>query len=486
MLRSWNLNMDLQFRSGLAIYKQISQKIIEEIKLGRLSAATAMPGTRHLASYLGVNRRTVVLAYDELIAQGWLCAEDRRGTFVSSHIPDSLTSYKSVSARNALALKASSEPNLVQDCYNDSSITKVIEFNDGVLDARLIPFESLSRAFRHALLYSISPSRLDHYNPRGQYELRKSVSTMLKMERGLHVDVNQICTVRGSQMGIFLIARVLSAKNDNVIFANLTYPPASEAFKSCGANILTVGVDEHGINVNEIEQLCLKHKIRVVYVMPHHQFPTTAMMPAERRLRLLLLAEKYDFVILEDDYDHEFDFSYHPVLPIASIDRYDRVIYVGSLSKVLPASLRVGYIAASSNFIDKCAAEMMLVNRQGNSVTELAVSELMNKGVLKRHIKKTLKIYNQSRALLAELLQSELADAIEFTAPEGGLAFWLKLKSNLSPELIVSRAIEEKIHIAAEAIFTLENSNSVAIRLGFGNLDNNQISSAVQILKRIL
>lgn len=485
MLRSWNLNMDLQFRSGLAIYKQITQKIIEEIKLGRLSASTAMPGTRHLASYLGVNRRTVVLAYDELIAQGWLCAEDRRGTFVSSNIPDLLSSYKGASAVNTLALKTSNEAICAQGYYNDTS-TKVIEVNDGVPDANLISFEELSRAFRHALLYCVSPNRLDHYSPRGQYELRKSVSTMLKMERGLHVSVDQICTVRGSQMGIFLIARILSGKNDNVIFANLTYPPANEAFKSCGANILTVGVDEYGINVNEIEQLCLKHRVRVVYVMPHHQFPTTVMMPDERRLRLLLLAEKYDFFILEDDYDHEFDFSYHPVLPIASIDRYDRVIYVGSLSKILPASLRVGYIAAPSHFIDKCAAEMMLVNRQGNSVTELAVSELMNKGALKRHIRKILKIYNQNKVLLAELLESELTNAIEFATPEGGLAFWLKIKSNLSPELITSRALKENMHIPPEAIFTLENPNSVALRFGFGSLDSNQIIRAVQILKRIL
>lgn len=287
-------------------------------------------------------------------------------------------------------------------------------------------------------------------------------------------------------MGIFLVARILCDKYDNVIFENLTYPPAREAFKSCGANILNVGVDEHGIKVDEIEQLCLKHKIKAVYVTPHHQFPTTVMMLAERRLKLLLLAEKYDFMILEDDYDHEFHFSHHPMQPLASIDQYERVIYVGSLSKVLAPGLRVGYIAAPSIFIDKCAAEIMLIDRQGNSVTELAVSELMNKGVLKHRIRKTLKIYNQRRMLLEKLLQSELADVIDYVTPNGGLAFWLKLKSNLSPEVIVSRAIGEKIHIPSEVIFTLENLNSVAIRLGFGNLDSNQISNAVQSLKRIL
>ncbi len=486
MLRSWGLKMELQFKSGQAIYMQITQKIIEEIKLGRLPASTTMPGSRYLASDLGVNRRTVVLAYDELIAQGWLCTEYRRGTFVSENIPGMLISHERSGIDNVLALKAFDALNLDQDIYCDNSTTKLIEFNDGIPDSRLIPFEVLSRAFRHALVYSARSKRLGYDNPRGQLELRKSISVMLNMERGLHVDVNQICIVRGSQMGIFLVARILINKNDNVVFEHLTYPPAREAFKSCGANILTVGVDEHGINVDEIELLCLKNKIKAVYVTPQHQFPTTVMMLAERRLKLLLLAEQYDFAILEDDYDHEFHFSHHPMLPLASTDRSQRVIYIGSLSKVLAPGLRVGYIAASPAFIDRCAAEIMLIDRQGNSVTELAVSELMNKGVLKHHIRKTLKIYNQRRVLLAKLLQEKLPNVIDFCTPSGGLAFWLNLKFDLDVDKLVDRFMEEKIRISPDAIFVQENNNYKAIRLGFGTLDFDEIINVVQSLKRIL
>jgi GntR family transcriptional regulator/MocR family aminotransferase len=369
---------------------------------------------------------------------------------------------------------------------NEVSSTNLIDFNDGIPDTRLIPFEVLSRAFRHALVSSSRANRLGYDNPKGALALRKSISTMLNMERAMHVDVDNICIVRGSQMGIFLAARLLTRPNDCVVFETLTYPPAREAFRSCGATILTVGLDEHGIRLDELEVLCRNNKIRAIYVTPHHQFPTTVMMTAERRLGLLMLADLYNFVILEDDYDHEFHFSHHPVFPLASVDRTGRVIYVGSLSKVLAPGLRIGYVVASPNFIDKCATEIMLIDRQGNSVTELAASELIDAGEVKRHIRKSFKVYNERRVLLATLLRKELFDFVDFDMPDGGLAFWIRLKSNMKTEDIMSRALEEKIRILPGAIFTLGSTNSQAIRLGFGSLDSTELTAGIQRLSHAL
>ena len=487
MLRSWKLNIVLKNPSGLALYLQIAQQIIDEIQRGRLAPSAAMPGTRELAAKMNVNRKTIVLAYDELIAQGWLTTESRRGTFVSAKLPrfspDRLSNIDlapSVTEAPAPALAA------YASAIETENNAQLIDFNDGIPDTRLIPFETISKAFRHALIEPIRTNKLGYGDPRGALSLRHALSEMLNMERGLNVDIDNICIARGSQMGIFLAARVLANSNQYVVVENLSYPPAREAFRSCGAKILTVGLDQNGINVNELEALCKKYPISAIYVTPHHQFPTTVMMTAERRLKLLMLAEQYHFVIVEDDYDHEFHFHHHPVFPLASSNHAGRVIYVGSLSKVLAPGLRVGYIVASKEIINQCASEVMLIDRQGNSVTELAVAELMDSGEIKRHIRRTLKVYSERRNVLIQLLQDELCEFVNFDSPNGGLAIWLRLNEGIDVNKLVQKALLEKVRILPAPMFSESPINIHAIRLGFGSLNTDELTSGIQRLKRAL
>jgi GntR family transcriptional regulator/MocR family aminotransferase len=485
MLRSWDLNLHITKSSGLVVYLQIAQQIIDEIQRGRLVPSAAMPGTRELAESLKVNRKTVVLAYDELIAQGWLTTENRRGTFVSAKLPhfSPLSNINKPEKQGALK-----KPVPALEKYalaiEAEDIALAIDFNDGIPDSRLIPFETLSKAFRHALIAPVRSNKLGYGDPKGVLNLRHAIAEMLNMERGLSVDIDNICIARGSQMGIFLAARVLAKPNEYVVVENLSYPPAREAFRSCGAKILTVSLDDHGINVSELEELCKKYPISGIYVTPHHQFPTTVMMTAERRLKLLMLAEQYDFVIVEDDYDHEFHFHHHPVFPLASTNHAGRVIYVGSLSKVLAPGLRVGYLVASKEIINQCASEVMLIDRQGSSVTELAVATLMESGEIKRHIRRTLKVYNERRNVLIDLLQNELGQFMNFDSPNGGLAIWLRLNDDIDINKLVQKALLEKVRILPGSLFSESFANINGIRLGFGSLNATELATGIQRLKR--
>lgn len=486
MLRSWNLNLIVTKTSGLAVYLQVVHQVIDEIKRGRLAPSTAMPGTRELADKLQVNRKTIVLAYDELIAQGWLTTEHRRGTFVSASLPAFLPSKST-----AMHMAEIHSPKFTSYARHlapedQATLEHCIDFNDGIPDTRLIPFEILSRAFRHALVVSSRANRLGYDDPRGVLPLRQAITAMLNMDRGLSISVDNTCIVRGSQMGIFLAARILTRPGDYIVVENLSYPPAREAFRSCGAQILGVGLDEHGIDVIKLEDLCKQHPVRAIYVTPHHQFPTTVMMTAERRLKLLRLAEQYDFVIVEDDYDHEFHFHHHPVFPLASTEHGGRVVYVGSLSKVLAPGLRVGYLVASRAFISQCAAEIMLIDRQGNSVTELAVAELMESGEIKRHIRRTLKIYSERRDILVGLVRNELGEFVSFEPPVGGLALWLRLNEVIDIDAFVQKALFEQVRLLPGSLFSESKTHIKGIRLGFGSLNAKELETGIRRLRQTL
>ncbi|WP_035059735.1 MocR-like pyridoxine biosynthesis transcription factor PdxR [Andreprevotia chitinilytica] len=486
MLRPWELALSIQRDGELPIHLQIAQSIIDEIQRGRLPPGTPLPGTRELAERLAVNRKTAVLAYDELIAQGWLRTQGRRGTFVA---PELLANVGAASPH------ARDETPLVEASYRlygapwqqeAPSQPGTIEFSDGVPDSRLIPFDVLGRAYRRALIATARANRLAYGDPRGERPLREALAAMLGMERGLSADADNICVVRGSQMGIYLAARLLVRPGDHVALDALTYPRARETFRAAGAHTLSIAQDEWGMLPDDLERQCRQQRIQAVYLTPHHQFPTTVMMPVERRMRLLALAEQYGFAIVEDDYDHEFHFSHRPMFPLASVDRGGKVLYVGSLSKVLAPGLRVGYIVGSKDLIDRCAAEILLIDRQGNAVTELAVAELMHSGELKRHIRRALRVYEARRQHFAELIESALSPFASFNMPEGGLAFWLKLDPRLDIARLERDARAEGVRIKSSSRFADDGLAVHGLRLGFGNLTPEELTTGIERLRRAL
>jgi GntR family transcriptional regulator/MocR family aminotransferase len=481
MLRLWKLNLAVNRDSEVAIYLQIAQGIIEEIQRGRLLPGSVLPSSRELAEQLNINRKTVILAYEELIAEGWLITQHKKGTFVARSIPviDAVFRNVEVSIAQIDPSKGNGTDRLSKSqACNDN----VISFSEGVPDMRSIPFEALSRAFRHAL---ITVARTNRYSedPKGSLALREAKTAMLNMERGLSIGVDNVCIVRGIQMGIFLAARILVKPGESVVLESLSYPPAHEAFRSCGANLLGVETDAQGMDMEGLERLCAQYRVRVVYVTPHHQFPTTVIMSAERRQKLLVLAEQYDFTIIEDVYDYEIHFSDSPLLPLASMDCTGRVVHVGSLSKVLTPSLRVGYIAANTNFIDRCAAEIMRVDRLGNIVTELAVAELLNNGELKRHVRRMSKIYNERRLTLAELVTKELSAFAVFDMPEGGLALWLRLSEHIDIDQLLRDMEKFQVSVMPSRLFSVDGQQAQAIRLGYGNLDISELTKGVRRLR---
>jgi GntR family transcriptional regulator/MocR family aminotransferase len=485
MLRPWDLQIVLERDLAMPAYLQIAHALIDAIRRGRLASGSALPGTRELATRVGVNRKTIQQSYDELVAQGWLTTEATRGTFVSAALP---LVPEATQARIVPGAKIAefSLRRLAPDLPVLLPQPGTLIFDDGAPDTRLMPAELLARAYRRALLLGSRHNRLGYGDPRGSLSLRQAVAEMLRADRGLDCTEKNICITRGSQMGIFLSARLLAQSGDAVAIESVSYPPAREAFRAMGAKILSIEMDDQGMRLDRLEALCRQEPVRAVYVTPHHHFPTTAVLPPERRIRLLALAEQFGFVIVEDDYDHEFHFSHRPMLPLASAHGWGKLIYIGSLSKLLSPSLRIGYLVAAESVAARAAQEIMMIDRQGDPVTEAMAADIMTAGVLKSHARKVLRIYAERRECLAAALQQQLGDAVEFFLPPGGLALWVNFARHINLPALAAAGLRHGVGITPGQAFAVNGDKIQGARLGFGSLNESELQEAVRRLRLAL
>ncbi len=486
MARPWNMALGevVDASKPTPLYLQIVHGLIHEIERGRLTSGAYLPSSRGLASLLGVNRKTVVLAYEDLIAQGWLTSAGTRGTMVSDVLPKSPPAKSPAPEVEAVDAKAPAyafhaPPARPLALPRDTRM----RLDEGSPDGRLFPEEVLGRAYRSAIQRAGRHNRLLYGDPRGSTALRESIAEMLRTERGLAVGAENICITRGSQNAIFLAARTLISPGDTVLVESLTYEPAVAAFRACGAHVEAVALDDQGVDVEDVERKCREHTVRAIFLTPHHQFPTTVALRPERRLRLLLLARQFNFAIIEDDYDHEFHFESQPLLPIASYAP-SSVIYAGSLSKLLLPALRIGYIAAPKAFIDAVAHTVSLTDGMGNAITEDAAAELIESGELRRHARKATQVYAVRRLAFAEAVTEAFGDRVRFRTPDGGLAFWLTFPDVADLDRIETRAPELGVRVASSRSFAVREDAERGLRIGFASLREDEARRALQVLAK--
>ncbi|MDQ9037927.1 PLP-dependent aminotransferase family protein [Acinetobacter seifertii] len=470
MLRPWQVHFRIDEREEKTVFLKLTNLISQEILSGRLGQGTMLPGSRSLSKELGINRKTVQAVYEELEAQGWLVTRPRKGTFVADILPES-----SIEIEPAFE-QIEQEKSLIQS-------TAVYPHNDGVPDPRLIPYELFSRAYRHALIKITQNQYMGYGDPRGMIELRQALQQMLSMERFMNVAEDEICIVRGSQMGIFLASRALPNRQGVIVVEELYYPSAFKAFQSNGFQVVSIKLDEQGIVIEDLERILKEHSIAAIYTTPHHQYPTTVTMPMNRRLQLLELSKKWGFYIIEDDYDHEFHYDSRPMPPLASLPHSELVIHVGSLSKVFAPGIRLGYIVAPSSIIQSITEDILLIDRQGNSITELALADLMQRGEIKRHIRKMKKIYQLRRDHALAEFQRIFAERVQIQPPAGGMALWVKFQKPFTRDQLIKL---KELNIDTEHKFKQIESSNRCIRLGFAALSEKEITSLIETLNQVL
>ncbi len=485
---SWQLAIDLTEVEG-PVYLTIARALSEAIRAGRLRSEEKLPGARTLAAELGVHRNTVIAAYDELVAEGWLEARAARGTFVAAHAASVLDAGP-VSRRKARRTLPLQLPALALDpvVRTDSTPRRgLISLDGGAPDLRLAPGLALARAYRRAVL---RPEHLAYGDTRGHPRLRAALATMLKMARGLSVDAETLLVTRGSQAALDLVARALIRPGDRVAVEALGYAPARDVFRLAGAILVPIPVDAQGLDVDALGRAAQAGPIRAVYLTPHHHYPTTVTLSPWRREQLMRLAAaaKPPMVIIEDDYDHEFHYRGRPILPLKTLDDRGLVVYVGTLSKLLAPGLRIGYAVAPQELAEAMHLIREVSDRQGDPTTEAAVAELFEDGEIQRHARRMRMVYAERREVLLAALGNELGDVLEVTPSSGGMALWTTIREPWAhlTEPWAERARELGVVVATGGQFSVAGGPLPHFRIGFAMATPEELRLGMKRLRRAL
>ncbi len=467
-------------------YQQIAQQMMALIRQGVLAPGQRVPSTRQLSELLEVHRKTITQVYDELIVQGWLETKAAQGTYVAKHLPE-IKPQKL--AERPLAYPKTAGFSFEYKTFIKREVIKAFDglhLDDGFPDPRLVPLEDLAKAYRTNLSRGNTYQKLGYGETKGTVWLRQQLADYLHETRGLKVGVDNIQIVRGTVMGMYLTNMAFVKPGDAVVMGAPSWFTAKISFMQAGAVVYTIPVDEHGMVVDALEALCQKQEIRMVYVTPHHHYPTTVMLRADRRIKLLKLAQQFRFIVFEDDYDYDFHYQSKPLLPLASADMEGLVLYSGSFTKSISPAFRVGYLVAPEEVIEYLSYHRRIIDRQGDNVLENAIAELLQEGVIQKYLRKAVREYRQRRDVFSDLLRQHLGHALQFQTPEGGMSVWAEFDRQINMEAIVTKALQQGLYLSSGVQHNLPEHNFNATRLGFASSTVSELEQCVEILKKVI
>ncbi|MFD2556139.1 aminotransferase-like domain-containing protein [Sphingobacterium tabacisoli] len=487
VLLSLSSFVTLDRNASTPLFVQLAQQIINGIQRGFLATGAKLPGTRIVGDQLNLHRKTVIAAYDELQAQGWIDIIPNKGTFVlqQSKTKQAIPSAKPPLSSSQYPAKTGYDiqtSNILDNPFEENIVP--YSFSDGNTDIRLTQVKNLSLQYSSSMNRKGSLKRMSQYHENGSLYFKEQLSNYLNLSRGLHISKYNLLITRSSEMSIYLIAKVVLKPLDKVIVAELSNFAVNMTLLQAGATLETIPLDKEGISITALRDKLKTAPIRMLYITPHHHYPTTVTLSAQRRLELLQLANEYGFVVVEDDYDYDFHYEKAAVLPIASADTNGMVIYTGTFGKSLAPAFRTGFVVAPHNLIQEMNKYLGIIDRQGDIIMEQTLGEMIEEGEIHRHLKKSLKIYRERRDNMSELLNGMLKEYISFDTPNGGLATWVEFYQTKSLMNIKERCLKHGLLVPRHILY--QNRQISAMRIGFGHMDSQEMEESFSILKLAL
>lgn len=435
---------------------------------GRLAPGDRLPTSRELAAELGVARSTVAAVYGRLVAEGVLEAQVGNGTFVAGRTPP----RRPAAPAHAVAMTPRSR---VPTMPARAAATAAIDLRTGRPDPALYPLADWRRSVA-SVLHAPPPGYGD---PAGLPVLRRAIAAWVSRSRGVSAAPEQVLVTAGAQQAFDLFARLLLAPGDTIAVEDPGYPEARWSFAAHGLRVAAVPVDADGIVVDAIPR-----RARAVYVTPSHQSPTGVTMTAARRRALLALADERDLAIVEDDYDTEYRWVDRPLEPIQRLDRSGRVLYVGTFSKTLSPSLRLGFAVVPEPLVDELCAMRALVDAQPPHLTQAALAELITSGRLDRHLRRARRAVRPRHRLVTDRVAGLHTDGLIATPlrSNAGLHTMIELHDGVDASALCDRLAARGIAVDSTERWCIE-SERPGLLIGFGLADVDQLDVAFGVLR---
>ena len=477
----FDLAIDLPARRSRQLGRDLHRQLRSAIVGGRLQPGVRLPATRELAAALAVSRNTVVTAYDLLLSEGYVRAAGRAGTVVADFLSPPLrkASPKVARAGDARLSAAWRSPPLPVAIGKPDGCR--FDFSVGMPEQASFPFAVWRRLAGRALR-AASRARAGYGEPEGRRALRQAIAGHISFARAIACGADEIVVTAGAQQAFDLIARILvTPGKTTVAIEDPGYPPLRNVLLAAGARLAPVPVDGEGLRVDR-----LPRNAKLICVTPSHQFPLGVHLSLARRKALLDFARRHGAVIVEDDYDGEFRFAGRPLDALQTLDHGECVFYVGTFSKSLFPSLRLGFVIAPPWAHGALVAAKQLSDWHAPLVSQDILADFIVEGHLARHVRKMRKVYSERREVLLNALQRFCGNRMRIVGIGAGLHLATQLDHSLSASALIERAREAGIVLDAMQRFSAADRKSDGLVFGYGGIGAREIGDAVRRLARLM
>ncbi len=480
--------IDLHTSSSQPLYQQIYQSLRIAILAGQLKGGTRLPSTRALAEELGASRSTVINAFDQLLAEGYIYGVHGSGTYVARVLPEELLHTATSASRRdyvpaqagALSRRGAALSGLPEPPVPDRPApTHGHTFPVGLPAVDEFPHklwgQLLARCWRHA-----APGLLDYQHPAGYSLLREAIAAHVAVARGVRCDAGQVIVTAGSQQALALAAQVLLDPGDAAWIEDPGYMGARAALLAAGAHLIPTPIDAAGLDLAAGRARCPNP--RLVYVTPSHQFPLGVTMSLARRLALLEWADIAGAWVLEDDYDSEFHYGGRPLAALQGLDSTGRVIYIGTFSKVLFPALRLGYLIVPPALMDAFIRARSAVGTHSPVLEQAALAEFMREGHFARHIRRMRALYAERQAILLDAAARDLAGMLDLQPAATGMHLLGWLPDGMDDQVAAERADAVGVRVLPLSWLRIEPAERGALLLGYAAANEREMRAGVKRL----